>query len=177
MDSFTKVLVECRKKESTRMLHNASIEHAKVLFENLIDMGRELKEPIRIVSGKLNTEFYGQLTDKAEQALKENTPIELVVVDPDINLDDNPFANIIRESGGHVYQTTEKIEYPHFILVGEKRFRLETDHAQTKAVACFNNIEVGTFLHKMFNLLKDYKLIEKVSLSTANASAPAEKVV
>lgn len=151
MKDFSKAIEECRRRESTRILENASIEHAKELFVNLIDEGRVRKEPIAIVSGDLNQDFYGQLVDGARKALAENTKITLLITNPSFQIDNHPFAQAIHQGGGKVYKATTKTEIPHFIVVGDKRFRVETDHAQAKAKACFNNSVVGKILRKLFD--------------------------
>jgi sugar-specific transcriptional regulator TrmB len=153
MDSFSKAVEECRKKESTRVLQNASIVHAKELFLNLIDEARAKKENVAIVSGELNREFYSQLAETTQKALSEGIQVSLLVTNPDVRLDQHPFAQTILRAGGEVYEATEKLAAPHFIVVGDKRFRVETDHDQTKAIACFNNSVVGHALRELFDTL------------------------
>jgi len=151
MNGFSKAVKECREKESPRVLENASIEHAKELFVNLIEEGQSKKEDIAIVSGNLNREFYSQLVPVAKEALKTGINISLLIADPSVDTEGHPFVNVLLDGGGSVYKArTSLIDTSHFIVVGEKRFRLETDHAQTKALACFNNAEVGKVLNKAF---------------------------
>lgn len=163
MDSFSTAVKECRKKESSRVLENASIEHAKELFLNLIEEGQVKKENISIVSGNLNTEFYSQLIDVTQKAMKEGVKVSLLVTNPDVKVENHPFANAIIEGGGNVCRAKKQIDAPHFIVVGDKRFRFETDHNQTKAIACFNNKEVGKVLNKLFEKITSTDLIDRIT--------------
>lgn len=40
-DDFYHLVAKCRRKQSSQMIYNASIEHTKELFLNLIDEGRK----------------------------------------------------------------------------------------------------------------------------------------
>lgn len=162
MDDFSRAVVDCRKKEDERILENASIDHAKELFINLIDEGRVRKEKIAVVSGDLNREFYGQLVEVTRKALAAGTKMALLIVNPKFQIENHPFVQAVLEGGGEVYRAKDKIETPHFIVVGDKRFRVETDHAQTKAKACFNNSIVGKTLRKLFDNLISSKQVERI---------------
>lgn len=161
LSEFAKVVAESRKKESPRMIYNASIDHAKLLFTELIQDAIERKEDIRIVSGELNPTFYGALTDDATRALDKKITIKLIVLNPDIDLTKNPFVSILLNKGGEVYKAKSKLDMPHYILVGDKRFRLELDHKQAKAVASFNNEGIGKTLKNNFDNIVFSKEVDR----------------
>lgn len=157
---FLKLVDECRRKQSSQMIHNASYEHAKVLFANLIQEAGDLKEDVIIVSGELHQDFYGSLTEETECALKKGVRVRLAVLSPGADMEQHPFVDLLRRYNATIYTPSNSLSIPHFILVGDKRFRLETDHKQTKAVASFNNQQAGAVLKDIFenciskNLLK-----------------------
>lgn len=66
-----------------------------------------------------------------------------------------------------VYQAETRIDYPHFIVVGDKSFRFETSHTQAKAVASFNNPYVGGSLKAVFEKLKSLPGVRKVEFPAA----------
>lgn len=155
MDDFARVVAQCRADQSPRILNNASIEHAKVLFENLIKEGINRKEEIRLISGNLNEEFYNKLLYLADELIEQNINVQIIIAYPDTDIKNNQFANKINSVDKRcVYKAKQKINVPHFILVGDKRFRIETDHEETKAIACFNNEVVGKSLKTIFEQAK-----------------------
>lgn len=161
LSEFSKIVADCRKKESTKIIHNASYEHARELFINLIDEARVRKEDVLITSGNLNPDFYGVLIDDTKEAIKGGVKVKLAVLNPSADIKNNPFANMVLKEGGVVYKAKGEMKYPHFILVGDKRFRLELDHEQTKAIACFNNPGIGKFLKDNFEAIASSNLVEQ----------------
>ena len=158
-DEFTKLVERCRKNQDSRLIENAAWSHAQTLFVNLIQAAfeRSRVEPIRIVTGSLNKDFYA--SDKIIDAIatylsKEGANIEVVVLNSDADLTDHPFVEAVKNSGkGSVIVADANAplqQVPHFIVVGDRRFRLETDHGQTKAIACFNNKEIGAYLINLY---------------------------
>lgn len=157
-DEFKDIIESCRKDRKTcdRVIYNASMEHATIALENLFLVAIEDKQPVKMVSGNLNKAFYEKLIDQINEVLKNKCAVDLVVLNHEANLTDNGFANAIKKSEyGRVSQITDTINAPHFCLVGDRCFRIETDHSQTKAAICFNNPEVGKFLEKLFKELKE----------------------
>lgn len=147
---FLKLVSECRKKQSSLMIHNASYEHAKILFINLLQEASVRKEDVIITSGKLYLDFYNSLIDETEKILKNGVKIRLAVINPEPDLEQHPFVSLLRKYNATIYTATASCSLPHFILIGDKRFRLETDHEQTKAVASFNNQQIVSVLKSIF---------------------------
>lgn len=144
------------------MIQNAAREHAFILFKELIGSATDDNrvESIRIVSGHLDTDFYGALVSDIEAYLeKSGASISVVVLDSSVDLSEHPFVKIIDGyQNGEVLQVPtgqDWSKHPHFIIVGNSRFRFETDHAQTKAAASFNGPAIGRTLVELFDGLHD----------------------
>lgn len=167
LPEFSKIIADCRKKESTKIIHNASYEHARELFINLIGEARVRKEDVIVASGNLNPDFYGELVDITKEAIKGGVQVRVAILNPTTDVKDNPFSAMILKEGGVVYKAKNEIRIPHFILVGDKRFRLEVDHEQSKAIACFNNRGIGEFLKNVFEKIVSSNLVERQQLPTA----------
>jgi len=158
-DKFTELVKDCRKSKSDKIIHNASMSHALILAENLIQMASKSKKDIKILSGNLHEAFYNNLQESMQKALDIGCNVSLIVLDSEVNLSNSSFWNTIKKSNnGYVMQSklqrSETEKTPHFILVGQESFRLETDHKQTKATACFNNPIIGDSLSTIFDKFK-----------------------
>ncbi len=153
---YEKIVEKYRKKESENVLTNLSRPHAKILFDNLLKIAEDKKEQVCIYSGTLNKDFYNQLVDSVKSAL-EKTEV-LVAVSNDEDMKGNDFAKAVDESDNGKLKIGVKSEfyagYPHFILVGDKRYRLEKDDVTKEAIACFNDPILGEMLtgakHRLF---------------------------
>lgn len=159
---FSKLVEECRKNKSSTIIHNASYERAKELFINLFEMAIERKEEVKIVSGDLHADFYESLCEVAKKTMDSGAKIKLVVLNPEIDLSKHPFSKLILEKNNEVFQAIQPVEYLHFILVNNKRFRLELDHKKTKAIASFNNLDIGDVLNALFNKIINLENIKKL---------------
>jgi len=166
---FDKLVEQCLEKNRDQVIHNASMEHAKILFRTLLRAAETDAESVKIVTYNLNNNFYGDLVDVGESCLESGGTFEVVVLNPDADLSDNSFACMVkRHTNGTIIQIVEALnDFAHFIVVGDKRYRFETDHGQTKAVANFNDSSVGEVLVERFDLLKEY--IKDKGLSKKNA--------
>lgn len=155
MNDFEKLVEDCRASSSTKNITNATIDHALVLFRALFKDAKEKGEDVRIVSGCLKPSFYEQLVEQANELLSAGIKIS-VVVPQSHHLEDNAFAQLLKKhENGRLIKIPSSVEShtPHFILVGSSRYRLEQDHEQCTATACFSNSIVGTFLLGLFNHL------------------------
>ncbi len=156
-DTFKKMVEECRKNESPKTIFNASKDHALVLFQELFTASIEHKEDVKIISGHLDDSFYNDLSIDLESCVGKGMAVEVIVLN-DRDLSSNKFAKIIQNSDRcSITQlpTGNKISSAHFILVGNSRFRAETDHDQAKAIASFNNPSVGETLTEIFASVKN----------------------
>ena len=153
MDTFEKLVKDCADSDSTRIIENASMDHAKVLLRQLLQTANDKKEPVRIVSGRLRKEFYNELVDKARHVLNETT-ISVVVLS-DEQLQNNRFYDLVKHhSNGQVtLLSQDPNRWTHFIVVGDRRYRVEVDDGKHTAHASFNNEVIPRLLHERFEEL------------------------
>lgn len=153
MDSFKKLVKHCADNDSTRIIQNASTEHAKVLLQQLLLTASEKGETVRIVSGRLRRDFYNDLLNEVKKAL-DSVEVSIVVLSRE-QLDDNPFFNLVNEhpKGKVVALDEEPGRWTHFIVVGDKRYRIEEDDGKQTAHASFNNEVIPQLLIDRFEYL------------------------
>ncbi len=172
MSEFAELIKELRKTKSSRLIYNASIEHAQDLFSELFKEAEETKGNVKIVSGILTEDFYGQFSDTVKRIIDQGISVQLAVLSPKVNLEKHVFATSILDRGGKVFQADEELDTPHYILVGDRGFRLETDHNKTKAVASFNNPEVAKRLEIHFANLVKLPTIREVARKGTETTNP-----
>lgn len=154
MESFISLIEECRKGKKNRIIHNASKDHAFALFSSLIDEARKTKEDVRIISGNLDRDFYAKLADSITTCMDDGVKVSVSVVSHEFDVDANTFAQAVKKhENGKLFVSPNdlEVEGPHFLVVGENKFRLELDHDQAKAIANFNDPKVGKTLVNVFN--------------------------
>ncbi len=152
MDEFEKLVKDCRKKKSSRIIHNASIGHAAILFDNILESSKYDKAKICMVSGNLTNSFYGPLAEKFKECLDNGSKVEIVVLD-EADLSENTLAKLVEDHENGSLLKIPGEQSPDFILVGGNRFRTETDYEQAKAIASFNVPSTGTMLKSIFEEL------------------------
>lgn len=132
-------------------ISNGSIEHAKVLVAYLFRYAIEKGQDVRMVTGHLEKTFYELFTPLIENILKHNK----VSIISERNYDSSSFSDaIISADKGEIKIIGENnnIKHPpHFILVGEQSYRLETDDNLKLATASFNDPNIGKYLLGVFN--------------------------
>ncbi len=169
---FVKLIQECRETKSTRLIYNASIEHARDLFVELFKEAEEIEGSVNIVSGFLTEDFYNQFSDTVKRIIAKGIPVRLAVLDPEVDLKKHAFATSIKDSGGKLFQSDRKIKTPHYILVGDRGFRLETDHDNAKAVASFNNPEIAKMLNVHFHNFTQQAFMKDLTQETTETTNP-----
>ena len=82
-------------------------------------------------------------------------------------LEDNDFYNLVHNhKNGTTFKAINQVKIPHFILVGLDRFRVETNHKQTKAIACFKNTTIGNILNNQFeDIIGDTKNMRMLNVA------------
>ena len=147
----------CRKRELPDLIHNSARQHAKYLIEQLLDVAAEKHEDVRLISGELRDDFYGDLVSLFEAVKSKGANVEILVLN-NIPVEKNSLASWAKKQNAlfRPRDCREPITAPHMLLVGERghRFRLETDHAQAKAVASFNNPFMGEMLLSIYDQAK-----------------------
>lgn len=175
--SFEDKVDYCRRELAPDLIDNSAISHALYLFENLLSVSAEKKESVRLVTGDLRADFYDKLEGKVKACIRSNVNVDILILNGDADLENNKIAELIQ---GYDHGTVTKVKSgyelsaQHMLLIGETglRYRLETDHEQTKAVACFNGESMGNLLIGTFNRLK--VLINKPDELLAMADAREE---
>lgn len=158
--AFEKKVDRCRKDETAELIDNAAWDHAIYLFKSLLEVAAEKKEKVRIISGSLNNEFYSTLSEELQRCIASGVEIEVLILDETVDIDTNDFARMVKNHAkGAVLKVPQgsPIGAPHMLVIGEngQRFRLEIDHSQTKAVASFNNADMGKSLLRIYENVKE----------------------
>ena len=132
-------------------MSNRSIYHARHVLSELLELGLTLKEPVYIVSGALNDYCYNDLAKFVAQYDKLGLGINVWVTDVDPDEIDNDFASALRESTNCTLQKCNETDrdMPHFAVLGDTVYRLETEHKNAKAIFSFNDPSLGKRLQEM----------------------------
>ena len=149
MDSFERIVQDYAENDSPHVIENASIDHALVLIGRLFETARRHKEEVRIVSGRLLKSFYQNLIDSARKVLDDGVQVSVVVLsNDDSQLNGNGFYDLLnRHKNGRVDVLDRDAEsMPHFVVVGERRYRVEVDDKRKKAFAAFNDDTIAPVL-------------------------------
>jgi len=170
MDAFEKLVESCRRKDRPTLINNAAWDHALFLFYNMLDLAIEREASVRLITGSMNEAFFGDkgIIDRIQRLIDKRIPIHVLVVNnPSFSVDDNSCAKMINNyEQGFVLVAPNPVPVPHMLLIGDdaKCFRYETDHEQTKAVASFNNAEMGSSMNSLYELamagVKTHTLLE-----------------
>ena len=150
MDSFERIVRDCAKNNRSTVIENASQEHALVLIRVLIETAMRHKEDVRILSGNLLRPFYEKLVDTARQALNSGVLFS-VLVQTGKQLAGNGFAGLMAEHGNGSIATLEDDDEapPHFVVVGDRRYRVEIDDERKIALASFSDDTIAPLLSKL----------------------------
>lgn len=149
MDSFERIVRDCAKNNRSTVIENASQEHALILIRVLFETAMRHKEEVRIVSGSLLKPFYEKPVDTARKALDSGVRFS-VLVRTGKQLEGNGFANLMKE---HINGSIDTLEHddkgPHFVVVGDRRYRVEMDDKRKIALASFNDDTIAPLLLKL----------------------------
>jgi len=153
-DQFKTRVDRCKRKLAPDIIDNAGREHAKYLVEALLDVAASKKEPVVIVTGVFDPGFYGDLVASFQKCVNAGVTIDVIVLDGS-RLDSHPITKAISSPRLSVrtidsMQDPETATAPHFVLVGDRRYRLERDHDHDIAVASFNDVQMGRWLKSIY---------------------------
>lgn len=147
-------IVKKHYPNSSESISNGSLEHAKILAKYLFRYAKEKNQDIRIITGVLEKDFYELFSTIIKEILINNK----VSIISEKNYQESKFIDEINNSKNgniKVISESDNIEsLPHFILVGDCAYRLETDDNLKLATASFNRPGVGMFLLDIFNRVK-----------------------
>lgn len=147
---FEKLVEKNYKGRTTERISNGSLEHAKILVKYLFRLAIEEKQDVKIMTGSLQADFYDNFSAEAKNLLNQGNRISVIsLCQPKCGR----FFDAVKENPrGSIAIAGEKMEsIPHFVLVGNSAYRLETDDYRKSAIGVFNNTDVGSFLAEMFD--------------------------
>jgi len=149
--TFEDAVTRARKNRSQKVMTNRSILHARHVISELLQLGLEEKHEVFIVSGTLNESCYDPLTKYVPKYDAIGLPIVCWVTDISVTEAIGSFAQALKNSKcSSLHQIPFKNgSPPHFIVVGQVAYRLETDHASAQAILSFNDPGLATSLHKL----------------------------
>jgi len=155
MDDFRKLVKKHYRQNSSESISNGSIEHAKVLAKYLFRFANEENKEVRITTGSLEKDFYENFTEIIQKILHNNK----VLIISENTCDTSTFKEAVTASKNgsiQVFKPEKNAQIqslPHFILVGDSAYRLETNDKLKIATASFNRPSVGEFLKSIFQAI------------------------
>lgn len=160
MDDFTKLVQRCAGKDQKSLenhtIFNASVDHAVVLFKNLLTVAARDSQPVRIFSGCFDPLVYDRLLEDIRKVKQANVDISLVSECAREQLSSNAFvAEVEGCRRSNVRSLGDQLGLPHFIIVGDRSYRIETDDALKSARANFNDPSIGATLNDIFRNLAE----------------------
>lgn len=132
---------------------NSSIAHAEIVVEFLFKLALETKQDIKILTGRLDGEFYNKFLTQATKVLQTNK-ISIVTLN---GCDDSDFKTAIQDSPkGEITESSANqfSKISHFLLVGDNAYRSEKHDLLKTAYVSFDNKFRGEFLSVMFDYIK-----------------------
>jgi hypothetical protein len=145
---YEKWVNECYDKKLNQEIDNANKDHAFFLFEKLLDKAYRDKEDVKIISHQLFADFYNELIEKVQKILDNGNKIDIIIETEVEDKKKNTFYTTFCKFISKASLNFEGL--PNFIVVGEHAYRYETDKDSIKAIANFNDPEMGKFINKLF---------------------------
>ena len=161
MKSYVQIVEKARKTNSSRILTNAAPSHANVLIKNLLIAARSAKEDVKIVTGEFSAEVYDEtISNEVSATLDSGRSFDVIITDAfEADMAGNPVYDILeaaRAADGN--EERVKIQFAgeafskisHFVLVGENKYRLESDPTTISTIASFNDPNTGKLINGLF---------------------------
>lgn len=141
---------ECYQKKLDQEIDNADRNHALFLFKRLLDKAVRDGEDVKIISHQLFADFYEKLIDRVQAVIDKGNKVDIIV---ETNVDSsNAFYTKFEKFITSAHLSFD--ELPNLIVVGDHAYRYETDKDSIKAVANFNDPEMGKFIKNLFTNIK-----------------------
>jgi hypothetical protein len=147
MNDFEKLVKKYYEDNSNEQISNGSMDHAKILVRYLFLRAKSKGEDVKIITGTLEKDFYNLFTPSIKDILNNNK----VSIISENTCVDSAFKQAILNSSNGSIRENSTVSLPHFILVGDGAYRLETDDNLKLATASFNRPNIGKFLLDIFN--------------------------
>lgn len=142
------------RENSNEIISNSSSKHAIILFKTFF---KEARSSIYIFCGRLSKAVYDDIhvLDAMRSALENGVDVQVVICEkvPESVL----FVELLKQYNKKICCNTVDNEINHFCVIDGRRYRLEIDPLEKKAIACVNSIEIGQSLQNIFcKLQKEY---------------------
>jgi hypothetical protein len=147
MNDFEKLVKKYYDNNSDEQISNGSMKHAKILVKYLFLYAKKTGKDVKIITGTLEKDFYNLFTESIKDILNNNK----VSIISENACEDSVFKQTVLNSSNGSIAENNTNSLPHFILVGNATYRLETDDNLKLATASFNRPNIGKFLLDIFN--------------------------
>ena len=135
-------LIAARMSGSDEIIDNGEGAQATDMISELFVLARQQHLPVDIYSGSLHSAVFVPITALLKDYLSDDKAKLRVLTDtPPAELAGNAFSDTVSQ-----HQKAQIFRYPlnavnmlHFMLVGDRAYRLETDHHRFVASGCFND--------------------------------------
>lgn len=155
-EDFARMVKHYADTDSTEVIENASMEHALILVRYLFIKASQKSKEVRIVSGRLFEPFYSRLIDTIGQVLEKSKVVVLILAADQIK--GNSFVNRVKEHPNGKVGVLDMAPdlLSHFVVVGDRSYRIEMDDERKMAHACFNDSIVAPSLVRWHLELQTY---------------------
>jgi hypothetical protein len=159
MDDYRDEVERLARARTGEPIYNSSVDHAAVIVEKLF---RHARNNIRIISGSLKTELFGQeaLAHEARAFLElDGTRLEIAIENDVESLDQNSeFVKVLSSFAGRVELRKMQSQVPaavkyHFTLADDDSYRFEPDKTESKAVGVFGDTLGAKKLREAFDVI------------------------
>ncbi len=141
------------KGDSTVIFGNYTKEHAACVVELFV---KSAQKTIDLLSGCYPFSFYGDITGLLENAANRDVKVRIITLCPN---DNQVLAELSRKNNNIEYRPgrlKKDVSVSHFMVVDEKRYRLEEPHKDgdpetVKAEICCNGTGKAFELETLFN--------------------------
>lgn len=142
--SYRRIIEDYRKRRLPTIVANTAACHARIVICNLLVLASEDAASIRLVSGRLAAEVYGELGPMISEAIDGGCDLRVITECGRAELTGNQFYQVIHQKRPDSIrcmgiQSTTRQHMQHYMLVGETAYRVEFDDLTRSATACFND--------------------------------------
>lgn len=155
MQEYRIVIRSLFDTQSAEIVHNASLSHAAVILEEMV---QRAKSTFYAIARNLNrTAWNSEVVQALVSAKRRGVEIELLVTDTDIG----NFAHLkewdetVRACIKMVSAGVRAGKLPNFAVMDRKALRYEVDQAQATAAFCANNPKYALPAFEWFQMLKE----------------------
>ena len=148
-ESFRKMI----EADNPEVISNISTEHAIVILQELI---QSAQQSVHIVSHKLSSDVYGN--EQLEKIItKKVNCVQFHIAVRSNFLESQECFKSLEKNQIKYFKVKKEFKEKLFdyCVVDAKRFRLETDPKERKAVVCACDTEMGEKLVNLFNVVTD----------------------